>query len=94
MKNNNIIQLPIVNRTYRKSVVLYINDVAKTAETANKYAQELRAEFIELLMPAITRTDVKVAGRFTSLLNELCFMTTMTMKNTSKMGGNNDVSER
>lgn len=95
MKNNNVIQLPIVNRTYRKSVVLYINDAAKTAEAANKYAQELRAEFIELLMPAITRTDVKVAGRFTSLLNELCFMTTMTMENTSKMGGgNNDVFER
>ncbi|MEB2744137.1 hypothetical protein [Citrobacter portucalensis] len=30
----------------------------------------------------------------TSLLNELCFMTQMTMENTSKGGGNNDVSER
>ncbi|HFQ8928332.1 TPA: hypothetical protein ACHTJK_004174 [Citrobacter freundii] len=74
---------------------LYINKAHKTAECANKYAHELRAEFTQLLMPAITRTDVKVAGRFTSLLNELCFMTQMTMENTSKKGGgNNDVSER
>lgn len=74
--------------------LLYINKANKTAECANKYAHELRAEFIELLMPAITRTDVKVAGRFTSLLNELCFMTKMTMENTSKGGGNNEISER
>lgn len=66
--------------------LLYINKAHKTAECANKYAHELRAEFIQLLMPAITRTDVKVAGRFTSLLNELCFMTKMTMENTSKWG--------
>ncbi|MEF3691358.1 hypothetical protein V4S70_25655, partial [Citrobacter freundii] len=86
MKNNKVIQLPEVNRTYRNPADLYIDDAAKTAEAANKYAQELRAEFIELLMPAITRTDVKAAGRFTSLLNELCFMTQMTMENTSKGG--------
>lgn len=67
--------------------ILYINKAHKTAECANKYAHELRAEFTQLLMPAITRTDVKVAGRFTSLLNELCFMTKMTMENTSKGGG-------
>lgn len=67
--------------------ILYINKAHKTAECANQYAHELRAEFIQLLMPAITRTDVKVAGRFTSLLNELCFMTQMTMENTSKGGG-------
>lgn len=66
--------------------ILYINKAHKTAECANKYAHELRAEFTQLLMPAITRTDVKVAGRFTSLLNELCFMTKMTMENTSKGG--------
>lgn len=73
--------------------LLYINKAHKTAECANQYAHELRAEFIQLLMPAITRTDVKVAGRFTSLLNELCFMTQMTMENTSKGGGgNNDIS--
>ena len=63
---------------------LYINKSHKTAECANKYAHELRAEFTQLL---ITRTDVKVAGRFTSLLNELSFMTQMTMENTSKKGG-------
>ncbi|CAH6600479.1 hypothetical protein AI2935V1_3224 [Citrobacter freundii] len=67
--------------------ILYINKAHKTAECANKYAHELRAEFTQLLMSAITRTDVKVAGRFTSLLNELCFMTQMTMENTSKVGG-------
>lgn len=66
--------------------ILYINKAHKTAECANKYAHELHAEFIQLLMPAIKRTDVKVAGRFTSLLNELCFMTKMTMENTSKGG--------
>lgn len=75
--------------------LLYINKANKTAECANKYAHELRAEFNKLLMPAITRTDVKVAGRFTSLLNELCFMTAMTEENTSKGGGgHNDASER
>lgn len=67
--------------------LLYINKANKTAECANKYAHELRTEFFQLLMPAITRTDVKVAGRFTSLLNELCFMTQMTMENSSKGGG-------
>ncbi|EMX9222917.1 hypothetical protein QD840_001966 [Citrobacter koseri] len=66
--------------------LLYINKAHKTAECANKYAHELRAEFIQLLMPAITRTDVRVAGRFTSLLNELCFMTSMTTENISKGG--------
>lgn len=72
--------------------LLYINKAHKTAEFANRYAHELRAEFIELLMPAISRTDVKVAGRFTSLLNELCFMTTMTAENISKGDGErNDI---
>ena len=66
--------------------LLYINKAHKTAECANKYAHELRAEFIQLLMPAITRTDMRVAGRFTSLLNELCFMTSMTTENISKGG--------
>ncbi|MDM3032124.1 hypothetical protein [Citrobacter sp. CK186] len=66
---------------------LYINKAIRTAECANKYAHELRAEFIQLLMPAIRRTDVNVAGRFTSLLNELCFMTSMTEKNISNGGG-------
>lgn len=84
MKNNKFIQLPEVDRTYRNPADLYIDDAAKTAEAANKYAQELRAEFIELLMPAITRTDVRIAGRFTSLINELCTMTYMTNKNLNK----------
>ncbi|MBJ3591177.1 hypothetical protein JGC56_08475 [Salmonella enterica subsp. enterica serovar Saintpaul] len=84
MKNNKFIQLPIVNRTYRNSVDLYTDDTAKTVEAAKKYAQELRAEFIELLMPAITRTDVRIAGRFTSLINELCTMTYMTKKKLNK----------
>lgn len=72
--------------------LLYINKAHKTAECANKYAHELRAEFIELLMPAISRTDVKVAGRFTSLLNELCFMTSMTKENIlNNNGERNDI---
>ncbi|MGX5101123.1 hypothetical protein [Enterobacter cloacae] len=84
MKTNKVIQLSEFNHTYRNPADLYIDDAAKTAEAANKYAQELRAEFIELLMPAITRTDVRVAGRFTSLINELCTMTYMTNKNLHK----------
>lgn len=72
--------------------LLFIHKAHKTAECANKYAHELRAEFIELLMPAISCTDLKVAGRFTSLLNELCFMTSMTTENISKgEGERNDI---
>ena len=88
---NIIVRSEVVNKKVQPANqdddILYINKAHKTAECANKYAHELRAEFTQLLMPAITRTDEKVAGRFTSLLNELCFMTTMTMENTSKMGG-------
>ncbi|HGW6102631.1 TPA: hypothetical protein ACNIQM_000728 [Citrobacter werkmanii] len=87
MKTNNIVQLPAVSRTQNNVGIMCITDAAKTAETANRYAQELRSEFIELLMPAITRTDIKIAGRFTSLLNELCFMTSMTKKNISGQRG-------
>ena len=84
---NIIVRSEVVNKKVHSANqdddFLYINKAHKTAECANKYAHELRAEFTQLLMPAITRTDVKVAGRFTSLLNELCFM---TMENTSKGG--------
>lgn len=86
---NIIVRSEVVNKKVQPANqdddILY-NKAHKTAECANKYAHELRAEFTQLLMPAITRTDVKVAGRFTSLLNELCFMTQMTMENTSKGG--------
>ena len=71
--------------------ILYINKAHKTAECANKYAHELHAEFTQLLMPAITRTDVKVAGRFTSLLNELCFMTTRAFEASGFMCRHPDV---
>lgn len=85
---NIIVRSEVVNKKVHSANqdddFLYINKAHKTAECANKYAHELRAEFTQLLMPAITRTDVKVAGRFTSLLNELCFMTQMTMENISK----------
>lgn len=70
--------------------IFYINNALKTAECANKYAHELRTEFNELLLQAISRTDVKVAGRFVSLLNELCFMTSMTKRNIFK-GSDNDI---
>lgn len=64
-----------------------ISKAARTAECADQYAHELRSEFNELLMEAIRKTDAKVAGRFVSLLNELCFMTSMTKQNISKGGG-------
>ena len=55
-----------------------------TADAANQYAHELRAEFNQLLYAAIARTDKKVAGRFSTLIHELCAMTSYTLENIKK----------
>lgn len=73
-----------INDDHSVNGPVFINKAISTAECADKYAHELREEFNELLMEAVRRTDAKVAGRFVSLLNELCFMTSMTKKNISK----------
>lgn len=65
-------------------VVTEVSGALRTARHADAYANQLRDEFNTLLFAAIARTDKHVAGRFTSLLNELCVMTGSTVNNIRK----------
>ncbi|UVW51689.1 hypothetical protein NYO12_21390 [Klebsiella variicola] len=65
-------------------VVIEASGALRTARHADAYANQLRDEFNTLLFAAIARTDKRVAGRFTSLLNELCVMTGSTVNNIRK----------
>ena len=65
-------------------VVIEVSGALRTARHADAYANQLRDEFNTLLFAAIARTDKCVAGRFTSLLNELCVMTDATVNNIRK----------
>ena len=65
-------------------VLIEANGALRTAQHADAYANQLRDEFNTLLFAAIARTDKHVAGRFTSLLNELCVMTGSTVSNIRK----------
>ncbi|HBM3232204.1 hypothetical protein [Klebsiella michiganensis] len=65
-------------------VVIESSGALRTAQHADAYANQLRDEFNTLLFAAITKTDKRVAGRFTSLLNELCVMTGSTVNNIRK----------
>lgn len=56
----------------------------RTAQFADMYARQLREEFNELLYEAIARTDIRVAGRFFSLISELCIMTGSTVDKIEK----------
>lgn len=58
-----------------------ISKVADTAGAAERYAEQLRREFYEVLYKPLARTDLKVAGRFSSLIDELFFMASQTSKN-------------
>ncbi len=58
-----------------------IRSAIETAETASLYASQLREEYLSKLHKAIALTDVKVAGRFFSLTQELVFMSDMTVNN-------------
>lgn len=65
-------------------VVTGASGALRTAQHAEAYANQLRDEFNTLLFAAIARTDKRVAGRFTSLLDELCVMTGSTVNNIRK----------
>lgn len=65
-------------------VLIEVSGALRTAQHADAYANQLRDEFNALLFAVIARTDKHVAGRFTSLLNELCVMTGSTVKNIRK----------
>lgn len=58
-----------------------ISKAADTAKAAEEYAGQLRKEFYELLYKPLARTDIKVAGRFSSLIDELFFMASQTSRN-------------
>ncbi|HCI4354596.1 TPA: hypothetical protein ACX3KG_003606 [Raoultella ornithinolytica] len=64
--------------------VTEVSGALRTAQCAEAYANQLRDEFNALLFAAIARTDKRVAGRFSSLLNELCVMTGSTVNNIRK----------
>ncbi|WP_455853151.1 hypothetical protein [Pantoea endophytica] len=58
-----------------------ITSSADTSKAAQKYADQLQHEFMELLYKPMAQADIKVAGRFSSLINELRFMVSMTANN-------------
>jgi len=58
-----------------------ISNAADTARAAAHYAEQLRKEFYEILYKPLARTDIKVAGRFSSLIDELFFMASQTSRN-------------
>lgn len=79
------------NNNYREiatrndfSVVTEVSGALRTAQCADAYANQLRDEFNTLLFAAIAKTDKCVAGRFVSLINELCVMTASTTNNIKK----------
>lgn len=65
-------------------VAIEASGALRTARHADAYANQLRSEFNTLLFAAIAKTDKRIAGRFTSLLNELCVMTDSTVNNIRK----------
>lgn len=58
-----------------------ITSASDTSKAAQKYADQLQQEFIELLYKPMAQADIKVAGRFHSLISELRFMVNMTAEN-------------
>lgn len=52
-----------------------------TPRASERYAEQLRKEFYEVLYKPLARTDIKVAGRFSSLIDELFFMASQTSRN-------------
>lgn len=58
-----------------------ISNSSDTSRAALKYADQLQREFLDVLYGPMARADVKVAGRFHSLINEMVFMVERTAKN-------------
>ncbi|QGY29049.1 hypothetical protein [Pantoea cypripedii] len=70
--------------TEKKQSGIRITDASDTSKAALKYADELQREFAELLYKPMAQADIKIAGRFHSLISELRFMVSMTAKNVEK----------
>lgn len=58
-----------------------ISNASDTSKAAADYAQQLRTEFYALLYKPMAQADIKVAGRFCSLIDELFFMADQTARN-------------
>lgn len=78
---SDLIKLPSCNFHAPSANAINISKAADTAGAAERYAEKLRKEFYEVLYKPLARTDLKIAGRFSSLVDELFFMTSQTSKN-------------
>ncbi|RTY57988.1 hypothetical protein EKL29_10445 [Pantoea sp. YU22] len=58
-----------------------ISSANDTSKAALNYADQLQREFMEVLYKPMAQADVKVAGRFYSLIHELAFMVERTAAN-------------
>lgn len=76
-----LIKLPSCNVLAPNADGISISKAADTARAAEGYAEQLRKEFYEVLYKPLARTDIKVAGRFSSLIDELFFMASQTSRN-------------
>ncbi len=78
-----VIKLPSrdVRGPSNSGISISISNAADTAASTERYAEQLRKEFYEVLYKPLARTDLKVAGRFSSLIDELFFMASQTSRN-------------
>lgn len=76
-----LIVVPESKVSIEKQSGVRITNASDTSKAALKYADELQKEFAELLYKPMAQADVKIAGRFHSLISELRFMVSMTAKN-------------
>lgn len=58
-----------------------ISNATDTSKAALRYAEQLQQEFMSVLYKPMAQVDVKVAGRFASLIQELAFMVERTATN-------------
>lgn len=76
-----VIKLPSSDVRGPSTDGISISNASDTAGAAYRYAEQLRKEFYEVLYKPLARTDLKVAGRFSSLIDELFFMASQTSRN-------------
>lgn len=76
-----VIKLPSCDVHASSPNGISISKAEDTARVAEAYAEQLRKEFYEVLYKPLARTDLKVAGRFSSLIDELFFMASQTSRN-------------
>ncbi|WP_336749302.1 hypothetical protein [Pantoea vagans] len=79
---NNLIALPKnIVAAPKESAGVRISSSADTSKSALNYAEQLQREFMDVLYKPMAQVDVKVAGRFHSLIQELAFMVERTAAN-------------